>query len=91
MLRELDDDIWEILARCLLSHWTDEDTMWPKPLVTIVKKKNGKLTMRGFRTIAMLPTIYRCIDALQRRYNLNTRACFKKKLVNHKSVGCGAT
>ena len=30
-----------------------------KQLVTIVKKKNGKLTMRNFRPIAMLPTIYR--------------------------------
>ena len=28
-------------------------------LVTMVKKKNDKLTMHGFRPIAMLPTIYR--------------------------------
>ena len=26
---------------------------------TMVKRKNGKLTMRGFRPIAMLPTTYR--------------------------------
>ena len=25
----------------------------------MVKKKNGKLTMRGFRPIAMLPTLFR--------------------------------
>ena len=45
-LRELDKDIWEILARCfqfkLLNHWTvDADTMWSKKLVTIVKRKTG--------------------------------------------------
>ena len=30
--------------------------MWALQLVTLVKKKNGKLTMKVFRTIAMLPT-----------------------------------
>ena len=64
MLRELDDDMWETLAKCfqfrLLNHWTDEDMLWARQLVTMVKKKkNGKLTMRGFRPIAMLPTMYR--------------------------------
>ena len=33
--------------------------LWARQLVTIVKKKNGKLTMGGFRPIAMLPTMYR--------------------------------
>ena len=32
--------------------------LWARQLVTMVKKKNGKLTMRGFRPIAMLPTLY---------------------------------
>ena len=45
-------------------------------LVTMLKKKNGILTMRGFRPIAMLPTLYRIYskplqqlagDALQMR------------------------
>ena len=33
--------------------------MWKQQLVTMVKKKNGKLTIRGFRPIATLPTSYR--------------------------------
>ena len=33
--------------------------LWARQLVTMVKKKNGKLTMKGFRPIAMLPTMYR--------------------------------
>ena len=64
MLRKLDDDIWETLAKCfqfrLLNHWTeDQDMLWARQLVTMVKKKNGKLKMRGFRPTAMLPTMYR--------------------------------
>ena len=44
MLRELDTDISEILASCfqfrLLIHWTeDADTMWPKQLVTLSRKR----------------------------------------------------
>ena len=31
----------------------DGDMLWTRQLVTMVKKKNGKLTMRGFRPIAM--------------------------------------
>ena len=63
MLRELDSDIRETIASCfqfrLLNHWTeDTDSVWKTQLVPMVKKKNGKLTMRGFRPIAMLPTIY---------------------------------
>ena len=63
MLRELDSDIWETIASCfqfrLMNHWTEEtDKSWNTQLVTMVKKKSGKLTMRGFRPIAMLPTIY---------------------------------
>ena len=64
MLRELDSDVWETIANCfqfrLLNHWTeDTDSVWKTQLVTMVKKKNGKLTMWGFRPIAMLPIIYR--------------------------------
>ena len=64
MLRELDEDMWETLAKCfefrLLNHRTeDQDKLWARQLATMVKKKNGKLTMRGFRSIAMLPTMYR--------------------------------
>ena len=64
MVRELNQDIWETLARCfhfrLLNHWTeDQDMVWARLLVTMVKKKNGKLTMKRFRPIAMLPTMYR--------------------------------
>ena len=33
--------------------------LWARQLVTMVKKKNGKLAVRGFRPIAMLPTMYR--------------------------------
>ena len=62
MLRELDEDIWEILAKCFqfsLLNWTeDEDMLWARQLVTMAKKKNGELTMRGFHRIAMLPTMY---------------------------------
>ena len=63
MLRELVEDTWETLSRCfqfrLLNHWTeDQGMLWAGQLVTMVKKKNGKLTMRGFRPIAMLPTMY---------------------------------
>ena len=49
-------DIWETLAKFWLpNHWTeDADAMCSKQLVAMVKK-NGKLTMRGFRPIAMLP------------------------------------
>ena len=55
MLRELDEDTWETLAKCfqfrLLHHWTeDEDMLWARQLVTMVKKRNGK---------TMLPTMYR--------------------------------
>ena len=63
MLRELDSDIWETIASCfqfrLLNHWTeDTDSVWKTQLVTMVKKKNGKLTM--------LPTIYMlCSTTLQ--------------------------
>ena len=40
--------------------------MWARQLVTMFKKKNGKLTMKGFRPIAMLPTMYRlCSKVLQ--------------------------
>ena len=40
--------------------------LWARQLVTIIKKKNGKLTMRVFRPIAMLPTMYRfCSKVLQ--------------------------
>ena len=43
-----------------MNHWTkDTDSVWKTQLVTVVKKNNGKLTMRGFRPIAVLPTIYR--------------------------------
>ena len=64
MLRELDSDIWETIASCfqfrLMNRWTeDTDKLWKTQLVTMVKKNNGKLTMRVFRPIAMLPTIYR--------------------------------
>ena len=65
MLRELDEDTWETLARCfqfrLLNHWTeeDQDMLWARQLVTMVKKKNGQLTMGGFRLVAMLPTMFR--------------------------------
>ena len=64
MLRELDSDIWVTIASSfqfsLMKHWTDDsDKLWKTQLVTMVKKKNVKLTMRGFRPIAMLPTIYR--------------------------------
>ena len=46
-----------------MNHWTeDADNLWKHQLVTTVKKKNGKLTMRGFRPIAMLPTIYGLCD-----------------------------
>ena len=46
MLRELDDDVWETLATCfqfrLLNHWTeDEDMLWARHLVTIVKKRTA--------------------------------------------------
>ena len=64
MLREMDEDIWETLAECfqfgLLNHWSEaQDMLWAaRQLVTMVKK-NGRLTMRGFRPIAMLPTMYR--------------------------------
>ena len=33
--------------------------LWARQLVTMLKKKNGKLTMRGFRPIALRPTMYR--------------------------------
>ena len=64
MLRELDQDMRETLARCcqfrLLNHWAeDKDMMWARKLVTMVKKKKGKLTMKGFRPTAMLSTMYR--------------------------------
>ena len=54
MLRELDDDIWETLAKCfqfrLQNHWTEgEDMLWARQLVAMVKEKNDKLTIRGFR------------------------------------------
>ena len=43
-----------------MNHWTEETgKSWNTQLVTMAKKKNGKLTMRGFPPIAMLPTIYR--------------------------------
>ena len=38
--------------------------LWARQLVTMVKKKNGKLTMRGFRPIAMLPTMYRLFSKI---------------------------
>ena len=64
MLRELDSDIWDKIASCfqyrLLNHWTEAaDDLWNMQLVTMVKKKNGKLTMKGFRPVAMLPTMCR--------------------------------
>ena len=66
MLRELDSDMSGFQFR-LLNHWTEyTDIVWKTQLVTMVKKKNGKLTMRGFRPIAMLPTIWRLFSkALQ--------------------------
>ena len=39
--------------------------LWKTQQNTMVKKKNGKLTMRGFRPIAMLPTIYRLYSLQQ--------------------------
>ena len=56
MLRELEMDMWEKIALCfqhrLLNHWTeDSDEIWKTQVVTMVKKKNGKLTMRGFRPL----------------------------------------
>ena len=53
MLRELGSDIWETIASSyqfrLMNHWTeDTESVWKTQLVTMVKKKNGKLTMRGF-------------------------------------------
>ena len=59
MLRELDSDVWETIASCfqfrLMNHWKeDADNLWKQQVVTMVKKKSGKLTMRGFRPIAML-------------------------------------
>ena len=36
-------------VQTLLNHWTeDQDMMWARQLVTLVKKKNGKLTMERF-------------------------------------------
>ena len=63
MFRELDSDVWETIVSCFqlrqMNHWTeDADKLWKQQLVTIVQKKNGKLTMRGFRPIAVLPTIW---------------------------------
>ena len=56
-------DIWETIASCfqfrLMNHWTEgTESVWKTQLVTVVKKMNGKLTMRGFRPSAILPTIY---------------------------------
>ena len=49
-----------LVIEMLLNHWTeDQDMLWARQLVTMVKKKNGKLTMRNVRPIAMLPTMYR--------------------------------
>ena len=65
-------DIWETIASCfqfrLKNRWNeDTDKSWKTQLVTMVKKKYGKLTMRGFRPTAMLPTVYRLYSrALQR-------------------------
>ena len=64
ILRELDSDTWETIVSYfqfrLMNHWTENtDKLWKTHLVVVVKKKNGKLTMRGFRPIAMLQTIYR--------------------------------
>ena len=62
ILRELDSDGNDCE---LFSVQTDESLdrgcrqFVNQQLVTMVKKKNGKLTMRSFRLIAMLPTIYR--------------------------------
>ena len=38
--------------------------LWARQLVTMVKKKNGKLTMRGVRPIAMLPRMYRLFSKI---------------------------
>ena len=70
IVRELDSDTWETIVSCfqfrLMNHWTeDTDKLWKTHLVAVVENKNGKLTMRGFRPIAMLQTIYR--QALQSR------------------------
>ena len=65
----MDDDIKKTLAKCfqfrLLNHWTEVEYMlWARQLVTMVKKKNGKLTMRGVRPIAMLPRMYRLFSKI---------------------------
>ena len=40
----------------MVNHSTEEeDMLWARQLATMVKKKNGKLTMRGFRPVALLP------------------------------------
>ena len=73
LVREFDQDPWETLAKCfqfrLLNHWTeDQDMLWARQLVTMVKKKNGKLTMRGFRPIALLPTMYRLYSKVLQQF-----------------------
>ena len=54
---------WTETFRTLLQSafsWTeDDDMLWARQLVTMVKKKNGKLTMRGFHPMLMLPAMYR--------------------------------
>ena len=64
MLREFKTDLWETIASCFqfrLMNLCIEEThkSWNIQLVTMVKKKSGKLTMLGFRLIAMFPTICR--------------------------------
>ena len=60
----------------MLNHWTEDEEESSKTQVITMIKKSGKLTMRGFRPIAMLPTLFRTYSktlqqlaggALQRR------------------------
>ena len=60
--------------------------MWSRLLVSLVKKKNRVLSMRGFRPIAVLPTTLRsCSEILQSLEGsaLKSRRGPKSRVVKH--------
>ena len=62
MLRELDMDIWQKCTATaqIGNHWTeDAEESWKRQVIPVSKKKNGKLTMRGNRPIALQPILFR--------------------------------
>ena len=65
MCKKQPDLRFKVALRPLHRWREDADAIWSRQLVTLIKEKKGLLSMRGFRLIAIFPTIFRLYSKVQ--------------------------